>query len=321
MPLPTGDTIGILADNLRLRKSVLPIPAGVATRWSRGLNLPRSGETVLYTGMMYQLIPYIAAMSKAQGMVEDSPLANFVRLGRMINKVVNISGFMARPARGMRSRYDGMLAGIARLLQQAGVRFGYLYEEELYSGALVYDLGVDDVFARHAREVYQTFRNNGVKNVITVDPHTTSMLRSVYPQLIEGYDLNVRSYLEVLAERLPAAGTEPGGAEAVIHDSCVYARYENIIEPQRKLLAAAGINVKEPRDSGKFTLCCGGPAESLFPKKALERAAARVEQLRTVSRRGVTMCPICLVNLQKAAGPDMDLRDISEYLTRGAGFN
>ncbi|HBX24123.1 MAG TPA: (Fe-S)-binding protein [Desulfotomaculum sp.] len=317
MPLPTGDTIGILADNLRLRKSVLPIPAGVATRWSRGLNLPRGGETVLYTGMMYQLIPYIAAMSKAQGKVEDSPLANFVRLGRMINKVVNISGFMARPARDMQVRYDGMLVGIARLLEQAGVEFGYLYEEELYSGALVYDLGVDDVFAQHAREVYQTFRKKGVKNVITVDPHTTNMLRSVYPQLIEGYDLQVRSYLEVLAERLPATGPAPGGADVVIHDSCVYARYENIIEPQRKLLAAAGIKVKEPRDSGKFTLCCGGPAESLFPKKALERAAIRVAQLQAVSRQGVTMCPICLVNLQKAAGPDMNLRDISEYLTQG----
>jgi len=317
MPLPTGDTIGILADNLRLRKSVLPIPAGVATRWSRGLNLPRGGETVLYTGMMYQLIPYIAAMSKAQGKVEDSPLANFVRLGRMINKVVNISGFMARPAGDMQVRYDGMLVGIARLLEQAGVEFGYLYEEELYSGALVYDLGVDDVFAQHAREVYQTFRKNGVKNVITVDPHTTNMLRSVYPQLIEGYNLKVRSYLEVLAERLPATGQAPGGADVVIHDSCVYARYENIIEPQRKLLAAAGISVKEPRDSGKFTLCCGGPAESLFPKKALERAAIRVAQLQAVSRQGVTMCPICLVNLQKAAGPDMNLRDISEYLTQG----
>ena len=318
MPLPTGDTIGILADNLRLRKSVLPIPAGVATRWSRGLNLPRGGETVLYTGMMYQLIPYIAAMSKAQGKVEDSPLANFVRLGRMINKVVNISAFMARPAGVMQVRYNGMLVGIARLLEQTGTKFGYLYEAELYSGALVYDLGVDDVFARHAREVYQTFRQNGVKNVITVDPHTTNMLRSVYPRLIEGYDLQVRSYLEVLAERLPAAGKEPDGANVVIHDSCVYARYENIIEPQRKLLSAAGINVKEPRDSGKFTLCCGGPAESLFPQKALERAAIRVKQLQAVSRQGVTMCPICLVNLQKAAGSNMDLRDISEYLIGGS---
>lgn len=317
MPLPTGDTIGILADNLRIRKSVLPIPANVATRWARGLELPRAGETVLYTGMMYQLVPYIAAMSKAQGKVEDSRLADFVRVGRMVNRVVNIAGFMARPAGDMQARYDKILVNIARLLERAGVKFGYLYEEELYSGALVYDLGVDNIFADHARQVYQTFRKNGIKNVITVDPHTTNMLRSVYPELVEGYDLNVRSYLEVLAER--GLNADRQDVEVVLHDSCVYARYENVAEAPRALLAEAGITVKEPKDSGRFTLCCGGPAESLFPKKAVERAAMRVEQLKAVSRQGITMCPICLVNLQKSAGPDMDLRDISEHLIKGSG--
>ena len=43
MPLPTGDTIGILADNLRLRRSVLPIPRASAIRWTQGLDLPRGG--------------------------------------------------------------------------------------------------------------------------------------------------------------------------------------------------------------------------------------------------------------------------------------
>ena len=45
MPLPTGDVIGILGDNLRLRKSVLPLSTRVATRWTEGLDLPRGGET------------------------------------------------------------------------------------------------------------------------------------------------------------------------------------------------------------------------------------------------------------------------------------
>ncbi len=66
MPLPTGDVIGILADNLRLRKSVLPLSTKVATKWTEGLDLPRGGETVLYTGMMYQLIPYIEGLVKAE---------------------------------------------------------------------------------------------------------------------------------------------------------------------------------------------------------------------------------------------------------------
>ena len=58
-----------------------------------------------------------------------------------------------------------------------------------------------------------------------IDPHTTTMLRTGYPKLVPGYDVRVRSYLEVLAERgLPAAA--PLRGTVVIHDSCVYARNE-----------------------------------------------------------------------------------------------
>lgn len=315
MPLPIGDTIGILADNLRIRKSVLPIPAKGATAWAKNLGLPRGGKTVLYTGLMYQLIPYIAAMSTFQEKIEDSFLADMIGLGRQVNRLVNVSAFMARPQAKTKEQYNQVLRDIAKLLRVAGVEFGYLYEDELYSGALIYDLGVDDLFEAHARKVYATFKKYGVKDVITVDPHTTNMLRSVYPSLIKGYDLEVRSYLEVLAQ----ADLRPVRelrTEVVLHDSCVYARCENMLDPQRTLLTKAGCVVCEPGYTGKFTHCCGGPAESLFPQKAKKLAVQRLEQLQEAGEHGVTMCPICLVNLQKAAGPGLELQDISGYLTR-----
>jgi len=315
MPLPVGDTIGILADNLKIRKSVLPIPARSGTEWAKGLNLPRGGETVLYTGMMCQLIPYVDAVNKAQEKIEDSWLANYIGLGRAVNKVINISGFMASPPKQMLESYNKILVNIALLLKEAGVEFGCLYEDDLYSGALVYDLGMDDVLEAHARKVDEIFKKYGVKNVITVDPHTTNMLRSVYPSLVAGYGLEVKSYLEVLAER----HMEPKNrldAVVAIHDSCVYARYENVLNEQRALLAKAGVTVREPAQAGKYTYCCGGPAESLFPKKARANAAKRVEQLKQAAAHGVTMCPICYMNLQKAAGGEIHLEDISTYLVR-----
>ncbi|TYO93284.1 (Fe-S)-binding protein [Desulfallas thermosapovorans] len=315
MPLPTGDTIGILADNLTLRQSVLPIPAKSATRWAAGLELPRGSKTVLYTGLMYQMIPYIAAMNKAQEDIEDSFLVNFIGLGRRINKLINVSSIMARPSKTMQQAYNQILVNIARLLQQAGVQFGYLYEEELYSGALIYDLGMDHVLKEHAQRVYATFKKYGVKKIITVDPHTTNMLRSVYPTLINGYDLTVQSYMEVLVERNIRPRSDLNTA-VVMHDSCVYARYENVLNEQRTLLARAGVTVKEPANAGKFTMCCGGPAESLFPKKARDQAQKRVEQIKKVALNAVTMCPICYVNLQKAAGGAVQLEDISSYLVR-----
>jgi Fe-S oxidoreductase len=313
MPLPIHDVAGILADNLRLRGSVLPVPARRATRWARDLDLPRGGETVLYTGMMYQLIPYIERLVALEQKLGDSPLVRFSGLARRANRIVNGAGIVARPSAAERAEYDRVPATVARLLRDAGVEFGYLYEDDLYAGALAYDLGADETVAVHARRVTAAFRKHGVRRVITIDPHTTHMLHSVYPKLVDGYDVQVRSYLEVLAERgLPSRPLT--AREVVVHDSCVYARYEDVVSQPRELLAAAGFAVREPENAGKLTWCCGGPAEALDPTRAATVAAARVEQLRAAGDECVTMCPICLVNLRKAAHGAMRIRDISDYL-------
>ncbi|MBT8228467.1 MAG: (Fe-S)-binding protein [Dactylosporangium sp.] len=313
MPLPIGDVIGILSDNLRLRGSVLPIPPKKATRWARGLGLPRGGATVLYTGQMYQLIPYIELAVRAMERVESTPLAALAPLGRRVNRLLNLTPLALRPLARTRAPYDRVLGDIAHLLRQAGVGFGYLYDDDLYSGALAYDLGLDEVVARHAHRVVEAFRRNGVSKIITVDPHTTTMLRTVYPTLVDGFDLRVRSYLEVLAERLPPADA-PLGQRLALHDSCVLARAEGVVEQPRALLAQAGVTVCEPAATGRLTWCCGGPVEALYPARARATAARRVEQLRAVAPAGVTMCPLCLVNLRKAAADELPLRDISQVL-------
>jgi Fe-S oxidoreductase len=319
MALATGDVIGILADNLRLRRSVLPISARHVTAWARDLQLPRGGETVLYTGQMYQLIPYIEQLVQMEERLADSPLARFTPLARRMNRVFNVSAFMAHPGAAARSANNRILGDIARLLTRAGVTFGYLYEDDLYSGALAYDLGADEAVAVQARRVHRVFKKHGVKTVITVDPHTTNMLRSVYPRLVAGYDVQVHSYLEVLAARQPAVHAPLANQEVVLHDSCVYARYEKVVQEPRVLLQNAGLTVKEPDNAGRFTWCCGGPLESLYPEKARAVAAKRVDQLRQAAPEGVTMCPLCLVNLRKAAGDTMRLEDISQYLRRAYG--
>jgi Fe-S oxidoreductase len=319
--LPVRVVAGVLADNLRLRGSVLPVPARRATRWARDLGLPRGGRTVLYTGMMYQLVPYIERLVALEQRLAGTPLARLAGLARPVNRVVSVFSLVARPRRAQRAEADRVPANVARLLRAAGVEFGYLYSDDLYAGALAYDLGADSAVAAHARRVAATFARYGVREVITIDPHTTYMLRTVYPRLVDGFDVRVRSYLEVLAERgLPRAASSEHGprpGRIVIHDSCLYARAGNVLEAPRDLLAAAGLTVAEPGRTRERTWCCGGPAEALYPDKAAAVAAARVAQLRAVAPDCVTMCPICLVNLRKAADGTLRVRDISEYLGRG----
>lgn len=317
MPLPIAPILGILADNVKQRGSVLPISKKAATGWAKGLNLPKGGDTVIYTGQMYQLIPAIDAMSKQMAMFEESPITKLFPLGRFANKIVNLSFFMSLTAsKEMKVENNKILRNIASLLKKSGVEFGYLYGDEMYSGALIYDEGLDEVFVPHAKKVYEKLKKNGVKKIITVDPHTTNMMRDIYPKVVPGYDIEVQSYMEVLAETGHALSPlKQCNKELVIHDSCVYARYENMVDQPRKLLKNAGVDVKLPELSGKSTHCCGGPIEALFPKKAHEIAGNRIEQLQEQGQNIVTMCPICLVNLRKAAGSKgCQLKDISETL-------
>lgn len=320
MSLPIKPVIGILSDNLRKRGSVLPLGRKKVVGWAEGLDLPRGGTTVLYTGHLYQLMPAISRLEETMLSYEDSRMRSLLGMGRVVNRAVNVSRFMVREDPEVRAAFERRLACVAKLLRAAGVEFGYLYEKEVYSGALLHDLGVDDVFARHARRVADSFVREGVRRVITVDPHTTNMLRTVYPEAVPDFHLEVRSYLEVLADALPAPD-HPLDLDVVVHDSCVYARYEDVVEVPRRLLLRAGARVREPALSGRRTLCCGGPIESLFPGRARSVCAKRMDQLEAAGDRVVAMCPICLLNLARAAeGRPVEVEDISEVLAGACGL-
>lgn len=315
MPVPIASTLGMLGDNLTKRKSALPLRRRAVTGWTRGLGIPRGGETVLYTGQMWQMVPAIDAMAHQLAKYEGRSSARLFSVARTMNKLVNLTPFLARTTPKQRAAYDERLRNIAKLLKEAGVPFGYLYEDDLYAGGLAHDEGLDGAFRRHAEKVAANLRRHNVKHVITVDPHTTNMLRSVYPTVVKGFDVDVKSYLEVLAERRLTARTQLGET-ATLHDSCVYARYEGVIEEPRTLLAGGGVTVLEPEMSGKFTFCCGGPLESLFPGKSAEIAARRVGQLTAVSKRIVTACPLCLANLKRVAPAGVAIQDVSDYLVK-----
>ncbi len=314
MGLPIADIIGTLSDNLKLRGSVMPLSARAMTAWARGLDIPRGGETVLYTGHMYQLMPYTAAMEEQLERLRDTPLIRYMKLGRKINQWINTTRLMPPPPAETRETWNRRLRNIVRLLRKSGIRFGYLYEKEMYAGALVCDHGMSDVFKAHAEKVYAMLKREGVKRVITVDPHTTDMLRSVYPRIIPNYELEVKSYLEALAESGMNV-TVPLSRDVAIHDSCVYARYENVIDQPRALLKSAGASVVEPEASGKLTHCCGGPIESLYPDKTERIARERINQLTGTGCETIAaMCPICLLNLCRVAPESARVADISDLL-------
>lgn len=311
------EILELLADNTRKTGLPVPIPKNEIYEWAKPLGLKREGDTYLFTGALYQLIPYIESLVKYLESMESKQKTSrlLVKASRILTSVPSLSKLALRPSKESIENSRRILRSIATLLKMAGVDYAYLYEDDMYSGILLYDLGLEEEFADHARSVYERLRARGARRILTVDPHTTHALREIYPKFIEGFDLEVINYIELLDTRLKV---EPRitnrEIEVVIHDPCYYARFESIIEQPRRLLRIAGIKPLEPKRTRELTYCCGGPIEAISPRLSARIAKTRLEELSGVSKRIVTMCPICYSSLSRVAGSDVEIKDIALYI-------
>ncbi len=289
-----------------LEKSWLPFPLkeDLCESWKKDLQVGPS-STILYTSCMYHIAPVIErAVENLEkfGVTKGGVMARLAAVGTKA-----LGGFLLRPEEAEVKRADGIVRRIYELLRRAGVEFGLL-DREIYSGALLYELGLVDDFARYARRAAGYFKERSVRRIITVDPHTQHVLEKIYPKYVEGFDIEVVSYLDLI---------KPGGVSIngfAIHDSCLYARFLGKYERARQILAA-GKPVEDPYITGKDTAgCCGGPIESTFPGVAKQIAKARVRELAKLSRKVVVQCPICYVNLKRTSGGEMELYHMAEVL-------
>lgn len=275
------------------------------TDWAEGMNLPRSGETIIFTARMYQMLPYILQVTDL--VTSARPFLSRKGLGSIVNAGNRLMGdkiirFKALGSKGLKSKSEKILRGITRALTAAGQSPAYLYEEEPYSGVLLYDLGLDEHIEGHIKKIYELLKARGVKRVIGVDPHTVFMLRKIFPKYIDNYNIEVRHYLEILAEESETLKSYPkktSKGEFVIHDSCYMTRELTVIEQVRRVLESIGITVREPENTKLDTNCCGGPIEYAFRDLNEKVSNGRAKELSSIAKNILVECPICLINLNK----------------------
>jgi Fe-S oxidoreductase len=303
------DIIEILAANVRTTRSPFGIPKPLVNTWWKGMSLPVEGGALLFTGLMYQFMPYIEKTTSYLEKFEDTPTATYVRFGRYRPKRLAGLGLALIASRNGKREANGTLRDIAGLLITSGVDYHYDPRLDFYSGILLYDLGDQEGFEEHARFVARRLQAAGVRKVITVDPHTTYALKVLYPKYT-GMKFEVSSYIELVDLVSNGAGTR-----VTLHDPCFYGRYLEVSDAPRRTLRRLGIECVEPPQSGPFTHCCGGPAESVSPLLSREVMVRRVEQLQTTGAPIVAMCPICLGNLKRSGAA---VEDLAAVLARSA---
>lgn len=298
------DIIDILAGNVRRTMSPFGVPKALVNGWWKGAGLAPDGDWLLMTGLMYQFVPYIETATAQLTRFEDTTWAASLRYARYLPPALSGIGLaMLTPARG-KARAAGHLRNIVAVLRASGAHVGYRPDLDEYSGILLYDLGDQENFVRHASRVAGRLLKAGVRRIITTDPHTTYALKVLYPKYV-GASFEVRTYFEALNLRGDAKGRR-----LTLHDPCFYGRYLELSDAPRRALASMGYDCTDVRESGPFTSCCGGPAESISPRLAHEIGARRVENLAATGAQVVTMCPICLNNLEKSGANVVDLSTI-----------
>ena len=154
-------------------------------------------------------------------------------------------------------RVGGLSRTLATILNDAGVDFGILYEDERNSGNDVRRVGEEGLYEMLVEQNMAAFEKATFDEIITTDPHSLNTLRNEYPEF--GLDKPVRHYTELLAS-LVEDGTipvKPLGRTVTYHDPCYLARYNRVTDAPRSLLKNLGCTVQEMPRNKDNTFCCG----------------------------------------------------------------
>ncbi|MCX6898977.1 MAG: (Fe-S)-binding protein [Verrucomicrobia bacterium] len=218
----------------------------------------------------------------------------------------------------------------ANVFKAAGMDFGILYEGERNAGNDVRRIGEEGLFEMLRDKNLQAMGKAKYKKIVTTDPHAFNTLKNEYG--LEGVE--VLHYSEVL-DRLATEGKltfkNKVTGRITYHDPCYLGRYNDIYEPARRVLKAAGAELVEMPRSFSRSYCCGAGGGRIWMEDVegvKERPAE--SRVREAAALGVTTlvvaCPKDLVMFQdalKTAGLEgklviKDVIDLVEEATRQA---
>jgi len=284
---------GMVFENLMESYIPFPMDKKLYSSWTESLE--RNKKTVLYTSYMYQISGILKRYEKL-----------FPKIYRvnMPKKLISLSKFIIRPSDSELQRSFSILNNIASMLKKNGIDFGYLYEDEPYSGAILLESGFLYEFQKYGEKLRDFFHDRGIEKLITVDPHTTNALNRL--KEIINFDIDVVNYLEIINFK--------GSGDYVIHDSCLYSRALNMYDPIRAKIKNAGINIHEDYlvTSREMGFCCGGPLSLISESDSEEISKMRSESLLKVNNNVMVMCPLCFENLS----PYIDnIKDLAEVVS------
>jgi Fe-S oxidoreductase/nitrate reductase gamma subunit len=213
---------------------------------------------------------------------------------------------------------------LARILQEAGVSFAILGEEESCTGDPARRLGNEYLFQMLAQQNVAMLKSYNVRKIVTHCPHCFNTLKNEYPQF--GGNFEVMHHSQLIAQLLKEGRLTPSqemAAKVTYHDACYLGRHNDVFaEPRQTLQAIPGIQTEEMQWNQRKGLCCGAGGGHAFMEVNIGRRVnhMRTEQaIETGASVVATGCPFCMQMFEdgiKAKGAEERLRvhDIAELI-------
>jgi Fe-S oxidoreductase len=216
---------------------------------------------------------------------------------------------------------------VARVLHDAGVSFGLLYEGERNSGNDVRRIGEEGLFEMLVEQNLSAFADAHFEAIFTTDPHSLNTLRNEYPEF--GLDKPVYHYTELFADLVArgviALRTPLTGTRVTYHDPCYLARYNRITDAPRKLIEATGAQLVEMPRHGTETFCCGAGGGRMWmmdgPETEERPSEQRIREAQTLGALDyfLVSCPKDLAmysDAVKVVGADFEVADLTMLMER-----
>jgi Fe-S oxidoreductase len=213
---------------------------------------------------------------------------------------------------------------LAKLMKQAGLKFGILGTEETCCGDPARRLGNEYLFQMQAQANIETLKRYNIKKIVTGCPHCYNTIKNEYPQFSGNFE--VIHHTDLLAGLIKDGKIKVGkGSNDIItyHDSCYLGRYNEIYQSPRQILKSIpDVKLVEMEKNKKRGFCCGGGGGKMWMEERIGQRISenRIDQVIVTKAQTVaTACPYCLQMFNdaikaKQTEETLKVKDIAEIL-------
>ncbi|WP_194230803.1 heterodisulfide reductase-related iron-sulfur binding cluster [Paenibacillus donghaensis] len=213
----------------------------------------------------------------------------------------------------------------ARLLNEAGINYAILGNEEKNSGDTPRRMGNEMLFQQLCMENIEIFEKYGVQKIVTACPHTFNTFKNEYPEFgLEGVEVIHHSQLlDQLIREGKLMPKHEVKERVTYHDSCYLGRYNNVYDQPRNVLKAIpGVELVEMKRTRENAMCCGAGGGMMWMEETSGKRVnlARTEQALEVNPSMISSaCPYCLTMMEdgtkmKEVEDRVKAKDIAEIL-------